>query len=320
MYDIQAASGRDKVQLIYRAQVYQNTGLDWKDVALVLSTSNPSIGNTKPILTAWNLVYGYPQSYIENLNKKVPMNMNNYGNFNQSAPQMDLQKITEGKKDDMTATDEEPQVPVFTVNDNFMRMEYVIKTKYSIQSDNKAHNVVINNMEIPVGLVYMSVPKLDKDAFLMGKVVDWEDLNLLPAKAKIYFDESYIGMTVVDPETTRDTMYLNLGRDKSIVIKRRAIKEKCREQVIGDYKIVSKTIEITVRNTKGINLQFQIEDQVPIASDNTIKVSLDKPDAAIYDEETGRLTWKLDIKSKDAKKLVFTYEVKYPKDKLIVGL
>jgi uncharacterized protein (TIGR02231 family) len=164
------------------------------------------------------------------------------------------------------------------------------------------------------------VPKLDRDAFLMGKVADWEELNLLPATAKIYFDESYIGVTVVDPVTTRDTLYLNLGRDKSIIVKRMAIKEKSREQVIGDYKIVTKTIEITVRNTKGIPLQFEIEDQVPVTADNTIKITMEENDATFYNEATGKLTWKLDIKPKDIKKIRFSYEIKYPKDKFLAGI
>lgn len=316
MYEIQANSGKEKVRLVYRAQVYQNTGLDWKDVSLVLSTSNPSVGNTRPVLTAWNLYYGYPNSYAERLNYDF---RNNNGMFNQYPGQL--------KADDLVAADtsrtgpgDEPPLPLFTVNDNLLMTEYEIKTRYSIKADNKAHHVIINTIDIPVSLAYLTVPKLDKDAFLMGKVANWEDLNLLPASAKIYFDESYIGLTVVEPSSTKDTMYLNLGRDKSIIVKRQALKDKSREQVLGEYKIINKTIEITVRNTKDINLSFEIEDQVPITSDNSIRITVGDYDKAMYNPVTGKLTWKLNIKPKDTKKVVFSYEVKYPKDKTIASL
>lgn len=319
MYDIQASSGKDKIQLIYRAQVYQNTGLDWKDISLILSTSNPALGNTKPVLTEWNLFFGYPNSYYENLNKNLApsVNFNSYNNIGNY--KLESKKLT--TSDDATDLEsEEGAIPVFTVSDNFLRTEYEIKTKYSIVSDNKAHHVIINNLEIPVKLAYMTVPKLDKDAFLMGKIVDWEDLNLIPASARIYFDESYIGTTTVEPTSTKDTLYINLGRDRSIMVKRLNIKEKCKETFIEDQKVVTKTIEITVRNTKGISLDFEIEDQIPISNDPNIKIKLIDSDDATYNEVTGKLTWKKTIRSKETKKVRFTYEVRYPKDKFVSGL
>ncbi|NQW42801.1 MAG: DUF4139 domain-containing protein [Bacteroidetes bacterium] len=316
-YDIQAVSGKDKIQLVYRAQVYQNTGLDWKDVALTLSTSNPTLSNTKPILSEWNLFFGYPNSYVNDMYKNAPVT--NYNNLGRAQMNKKSLKLEDAAKDD-AELNEIPTVPLFTVNDNFLRTEYEIKTKYSIASDNKAHNVIINNLEIPVSLAYLAVPKLDKDAFLMGKIVDWEDLNLIPAAAKIYFDESYIGTTTIDPVSTKDTLYINLGRDKSIIVKRQNIKEKCKEQTLGEYKTITKTIEITVRNTKGIELDFEIEDQIPITTDPNIKITLIDSDNATYNPVTGKLTWPKNIKPKDTKKVRFTFEVKYPKDKFISGL
>lgn len=316
-YDILAGSAKEKIQLVHRAQVYQSTGVDWKDVALTLSTSNPALGNTKPLLTAWNLYFGYPNTYPESVNKAKKSNTYNY---NQYAPRLESVKATtqddaEGIEDQQVQSE-----PVFVMGDNFLRTEYEIKTRYSIASDNKGHNVVVSNTEVPVTLTYMAVPKLDNDAFLMGKLANWEDLNLLPASARIYFDESYIGMTAIEPETTKDTLYINLGRDRSIVLKRLALKDKCKEQILSDFKVVTKTIEITVRNTKAIALDFEIEDQIPVSADPAIKITLLDKDGAMYNDLSGKLTWKLKVKSKDVRKVVFSYEVRYPKDKFVMGL
>lgn len=324
LYDIQSTSGSSKIQLIYRAQVYQNSGLNWKDIALVLSTSNPSVGNTKPVLSEWNLVFGYPNSYTNNIYKKL--NTPNALNYNTLPGKNQLEKSMSERKDnvsegaDSDGMDANEVEQLFTVNGNLLRTEYEIKTKYNIQSDNKSHHVIINNIEVPVNLAYLAVPKLDKDAFLMGKISNWEDLNLIPAMARIYFDESYIGTTSVYPESTKDTLYVNLGRDKSIVIKRQNVKDKCKETILGDLKVVTKTIEITIRNTKSIALDFEIDDQIPLSKDPNIKVTLLDYDKAIYNEVTGKLTWAMNIKPKDTKKLRFTFEVKYPKDKVVAGL
>lgn len=315
-YDVNASATGEKLQLIYRGQVYQNTGIDWSNISLTLSTSNPAQGNTKPLLSVWNLFYGYPQTYSYGLNKQN-MGVQNY-NY-KAAPTLESKSLsTDDVRAEIDAT--ASVEPAFTVSENMMNVEYDIKSKYSIASDNKAHNVIVDKVDVPVTYTFMAVPKLDNNAFLMGKVSNWEDLNLLPAMARIYFDDSYVGNTVVNPNTVRDTLYLDLGRDKSIMIKRQNLKDKCKEQIIGDDKIITKTVEISIRNTKSMSIDFELEDQIPIAGDNTIKIELLKSDGAIYNELTGKLTWKLNIKSKDTKKVVFSYQVKHPKNKFIGAL
>ncbi len=327
-YDINALSGKEKIDLTYRAQVYQNSGIDWKDINLKLSTSNPSFSNIKPTLNAWYLYFGSPynsQSKTYDRRGMPAPSISNNNTYNQYQYKLESKSLKLKDKEDLTesnnSNDDIGEVaPVFTMTDNFFHAEYDIKTKYSIRSDNKAHHVIINTLDIPVMLTYSSVPKLDKDAFLMGKIVNWEDLNLVPGNAKIYFDESYLGQTIIDPTTTKDTLYLNLGRDNSINIKRTILKEKCKTQTIGDHIIVTKVVEITIRNTKNINLDFEIEDQVPITNDENIKISYTAEQKPSYNTYTGKLLWQMNLKSKDTKKLQFTYEVKYPKDKYISGL
>ena len=63
-YDMQV-SGTDKpVKLISKAKFMQTTGLDWKRVALTLSTATPNNGKVAPVLNAWFL--DYKQAYQRN--------------------------------------------------------------------------------------------------------------------------------------------------------------------------------------------------------------------------------------------------------------
>jgi uncharacterized protein (TIGR02231 family) len=324
-YDIIANSESNEIKLISRAQVSQNTGIDWKDISLVLSTSNPRESNTKPQLNIWNLNYGYPNSYMQKTNKALYNNAyNNNLQYNQapSVQAEDLSEIRKEREDDKVGRFDfgVNAAPILSVSENLLRTEYVIKSKYSITSDLKMHNVVVNTIDVPVDMTYMAVPKLDKNAFLMAKIANWEDLNLLPANARIYYDESFIGMSIIDPSTVKDTLYLDMGRDKGINIKRQNLKDKCKEQVLGDDKIHIKTVEITIRNTKSVSLDFEIEDQIPISSDPSIKITLLNKDGALYNEATGKLVWKTKIKGKGTEKIVFSFEVRHPKSKIIPNL
>ena len=51
-----------------------------------------------------------------------------------------------------------------------------------------------------------------------------------------------------------------------------------------------------------------------------IEIKLEDGNGASINEETGVLTWKLDLKPGESKKVRFTYTVKYPKDKKVVNL
>ncbi len=48
IYDLKANDVKSPLQLTYKAHVYQNTGQDWNNVKLKLSTSNPNTNNIKP--------------------------------------------------------------------------------------------------------------------------------------------------------------------------------------------------------------------------------------------------------------------------------
>jgi len=41
---------------------------------------------------------------------------------------------------------------------------------------------------------------------------------------------------------------------------------------------------------------------------------------AQYNKQTGKLSWELELKPNETRKVVYKFEVKYPKDKQISGL
>jgi uncharacterized protein (TIGR02231 family) len=327
-YDLKASKENQNIDLKHRAAVYQNTGIDWKDVLLTLSTGDPNQGNTKPTLTPQYLVYNVPifmqtEAYRSNDNKinnlsKQPVTQNQANMaFTSGAIAKDN---VNGLDEDIAFKEKEGVMDYTQINQNMMRIEYEIKLKYNIESDNKAHSVVIQSKTIPAIYAYSVVPKLDPDAFLMARVTDWEDMNLIPGTARIYFDNSYIGESFINPRNTNDTLQLNLGRDKSIVVSRTKVKDKCKEKMMSDNHLLTQVYEITVRNTKTIPIRLIIEDQMPVTKEQDIKIEYLENSGARFNMETGKLVWDFNLKPKDSKKLTFSYEVKSPKDKSLSSL
>ena len=125
---------------------------------------------------------------------------------------------------------------------------------------------------------------------------------------------------MIDPNTTADTLNLSLGRDKRIAVKRSVVKELSSLKTSGKESRQIFTYEIIVKNNKLTDVNLLLKDQYPLSTIKEVEVKLEEDGAAMVNPETGVLTWKIDLKPGESKKVRFTYSVKYPKDKKIVNL
>lgn len=208
-----------------------------------------------------------------------------------------------------------------TVNDNQMDVTFNIDIPYDVPGNGKEQSVSLKEFPVNTIFKYYSVPKLDKDAFLLGEVADWESLNLLPGEANIIFEGTYIGKSFIDPNSTQDTMNLTLGKDKRIVIKREKLKDYSSVKFLGSNKKQVMTYEITVRNNKKEPVQMLLKDQYPLSTNKEIEVELLESADAANNTDLGVLTWKVQLAPGEQKKFRVSYSVKYPKDKTVnVGL
>lgn len=318
-YDLRAKGAGGTMQLTYKAQVYQNTGIDWNDVKLTLSTANPNQSNVKPMLNTWWLSFYNPYQYQVPSSKPSTMKMDDGAGATSAAEES---IITTSMDKEMAAP--EPiakSISDYTTSEeNLTNVEYEIKLPYTIPNDGKTHFVAIQTKDIAAEFTDFSAPKLDKDAFLVAKITNWDELNLVAGSANIYFDGTFVGETYINPNNLTDTLDITLGRDKNMVVTRIKQKDKTKEKIVGEDKLKTVTYEITVRNSKSTTSNFNLQDQIPVSQNKEIVILLIESGGATVDENSGILNWKLNIKPKETKKITFTYSVKYPKNKIVAGL
>jgi uncharacterized protein (TIGR02231 family) len=193
-----------------------------------------------------------------------------------------------------------------------------IETPYTILNDGKLATVEMKTAEVPALYEYYCVPKLETDVFLTAKITDWSDLNLLEGESSIFFEGTYIGKANINPKTAGDTLSISLGRDKNIVVKRTALKDYSKNQLLGSNKIDYKSFEISIRNNKKQPLKLIVEDQYPISTMKEVEVDKIDHDGAELDKETGKLKWTIQADAGKEKKLSLKYAVKYPKGNTLV--
>ncbi len=195
---------------------------------------------------------------------------------------------------------------------------FEIETPLTIQTDGTAKTTEIARFELPTSYALSSAPKVDKDAFIMAQVTDWESRHLLSGEATVYFDGTYVGKTIVDPTSETDTLSFSLGRDKQVVIKREKTFDNKKRRVIGLSQ--EKTIEwcTTVRNTHKEPVELILTDQVPVSTDSDIKVEVEELSSGSLNPKSGIITWRLNLSAGESRKLTLRYTVKYSKNRNLI--
>jgi uncharacterized protein (TIGR02231 family) len=194
---------------------------------------------------------------------------------------------------------------------------YEIKEPYTILNDGKTYMADIDGYEVKAQYEYYAAPKIEADAFLTAKIIDWQELNLLPGEANIFFEGTFLGKSLLDVANAGDTLNLSLGKDKGVVVKRTLLKDFSSKRFIGSNKTDTRQYEIVVRNNKQQSINIVVEDQFPVSTQKEIEVQDRKYDGARLDDDTQKITWQMAVDTKKENKVNFKYEVKYPKDKVL---
>lgn len=308
-YDLRAENITAPINMMYKAQVVQNTGIDWKKVKLTLSSGNPNQNNQAPLLSAWFLRYG--DDY----------NNRNYRSGDLKSNILQEVVVTQGysAKKDKINTAAYSTVSA-NIIENQLNVSFDIDIPYDILSNNKPHSVALKDIQLPATYKYYAVPRLEKEAFLLAEISDYSKYNLLPGEANIIFEGLYVGKTTINPNQTSDTLNLSMGRDKKISIKREKVVDKSGTRFLSSKKEQTFTFDITVRNNKKEVAGMLLKDQYPLSPDKDIEIELTESSGAKINSETGILTWDLKLQPNETKKVRISYKVKYPKDKIIDNL
>lgn len=232
--------------------------------------------------------------------------INSYGSYATISPK--------GARAGYTATEN------IAIEESFSPTTYSfdIETPYSIPDNGKTYSVDIKEVEVNADYIYLAVPKLDKDAFLTARIINWDQLSLLDGEANLFFEGTYLGKTLINTAAEDDTLTLSLGRDKSVSVSRTKVKDFSKRTFFGDKKVVSRAWELVVRNNKRQPINLVLEDQFPLSKQSEVEVNREEYNEAKLDEATGKLIWNIQLSPSAEKKVSFKYTVKYPKNYSIV--
>lgn len=395
-YDVRVKNVSSPLSLNYKAEVYQNTGVDWKNVKLRFSNANPNQSGQAPYLEKWELNYarltiartytgprmpgtvggivvenstGQPIPGVSVLVKGSTIGTvtDTEGRYSLSLPQnaqtlvfsfigmqmqekainnqstvnvvlmddeMMMQEIVVAGYDSETNkrlqgrvagvnsksnTREMEAAPlVTTFVENQTTVEIEVAEPYSIKSNGEKTLVDLKAYDIPANYRYSAIPKLDKDVFLIAEIIDWNQYSLLEGESNLYFEDGFVGRSVLNAAGLQDTLLISMGRDRSIVVQREKMEEFSKKKTIGSNITETRGYEITIRNNKSQPITIKIEDQIPVSVNSSITVAAIELSAGKLEPQTGKVTWEVTLAPGAQQKLSLQYEVKYPKSERVI--
>ncbi|WBM62382.1 mucoidy inhibitor MuiA family protein [Providencia sp. PROV188] len=308
-YDIRAKDIDKPVSITYKADVIQNTGMDWDKVKLTLSSANPTRNITPPFLTPWLLsVYDqYNQGYMSG----------------KMSATMDMEVAAPAPVAELSAVKKRSpgMANYVSTNTNGVNLSYNIDLPFSLASTPKAKSITIKQADVNAKYRYTSTPKMAEEVYLQAQIDDWDTLNLLNGPANIYFMNSYVGDFYVNSGQLTETLDIPFGVDDNIQISRvnnAGMRKK--PTFMGSSVEQKESFLIKVRNTRKNDIKLSVYDQLPTSRDADIKVLNPEFKGGKLDETENKIEWDLTLKPQETVELPLSYTLKYPKNKQINGL
>ena len=312
-YDVRLSPDAKTAELTFRAMVRQQTGEDWKNIDLTLSTARPATGGAPPELYPWRISFFRPQP-----SPPAPIMM--------AAPaavraRKSARMPTESfRSDDVLAEEAAADVVTAQISDEQSSVAFHIPRLLDIPADGAQHGTVVAIEQLPVSMEYLALPKLAPYVFLKSEIVNRAAYPLLPGKVNTFTGNTYTGSSQLKKVAAGEKFDLFFGTDDQVTVKREELKQR-KEAGMFSKNRVSYRYRIELGNFRKEPLTVTLRDQLPVAGDEEIKVTLDEP--SLKPEEIksdGAVTWKMPLQAGEKKELTFGIVVEYPKDREITGL
>lgn len=396
-YDLRSEGVGQPLQLSYKANMFQNTKEEWKNIPVTLSSANPNRSNIAPELRTYWLDYGRSAPRYDNeavaegemsgvvtsftdgdpiigatvkvvgtslgtvtdakgyysivlprgkdmlefkfvgyesqkrqvkgstLNVKLKEDQNSlqevvvvgYGVRNhKSMSKLDAEVETAGRT--MVAKSKKmPESDLIAVKEQKAQFgyEFEIKQPLTMTSDGKTTTTEIARYQLPATYQYLGIPRADKDAFLVADATEWQQYSLLEGEASVYFENSFVGKTILDPTVVNDTLHFSLGRDNGIRIQRTKVSDRSTRRLLSTTQEQNLTWRITVKNSRKEAVSLTLRDQIPVSENSNITVTTEELSGGQLDKTTGIVEWQLQLQPNEQREFIVAYRVKYPKSR-----
>jgi uncharacterized protein (TIGR02231 family) len=309
----------EKLKVSYLAEITQQTGEDWPEVTLVLSTTRQGLRQTLPELSPWYIGRPRPPRVraaraMSTAGAAAPMPSGPApeGSFGGEA---ENQWVPQAALPDAKVLAAEPGR-----SESGAGLVYTVARPLAVPGDGGPHKTLVASSEADASLDYLTVPVLAPEAYLRATVTNGP-LLLLPGQARIFHGAQFVGETYLDSVAPGEEFEVQLGVDDQIKVERKLRRRTTSKAVIGSTRTIDIAYEITVENHRDRKATVSVHDHIPVSTDGDIKVRpRETAPAPASTDDLGELTWTLILPAGESSAIRHRFTVEHPAQVAVSGL
>lgn len=319
VYDARLDTGKAELLLEQYGQVAQQTGEDWHNVSLTLSTARPELGTEMPHINPW-YIQSVQQVYAQNAS--IAFAGGAMRNMAAAPAAMKADARDELKEE----VDAEKRKVAEMVTTQAVTTDYSAEFKVPGHVDLKSVAVpakfFVGKTNMAAPLYVQATPRLGPQAYLFAKIVNGEKFPIIPGVAAKYRDGAFMGNAAMKLLRPGEQIGLSFGVDDRVKVEYQKTKQSADNPTlifVGDVT-VERAYRSKVKNLHETPVTITVYDQFPIAGDADIKTELLESATTkgfVKDDEDrqGVILWKTEFKPGEEKVFDMGFQVKYPKNK-----
>ncbi|HLO49163.1 MAG TPA: mucoidy inhibitor MuiA family protein, partial [Kamptonema sp.] len=322
LYDLRVNTTDNHINLSYLAEVNQNTGEDWTNVSLTLSTAKPGLGTLPPKLDPWYIDMFHPIP----VERPEFMRQRTARKTAASDEIFRLEDMALEDADDLgaiapAAAPIAAQTATATVSTEGGIVTFQIGGNNNIPTDGTPHKVTILNENYPSRPEYIAIPRLVSFAYLQAVVTNpLTGATLLPGKANIFRDNTFVGTTQLENVSPGQEFKLNLGIDEGLKIDRELVERQVDKKLIGNQRRTSYAYRLIITNLRQVQAILTLKEQLPVSRNEQIKVRLTLTNPKLQPGEMGLLEWTIELFPQGKQEIYYQFVVENPSDLKVFGL
>jgi uncharacterized protein (TIGR02231 family) len=313
LYKVSVPLDLKGADLVMFGNIKQNSGEEWKNVALTISNLVQQKGSAPPDLRSWYL--DIPRLDTANqsaLRMKAPVAA-------APAPQraLEAREMPSEPEPAPLALAEKTELP--------FSFEYRLAGGMTVESGDRETLAPLFSKPLEGEYLYFTVPKINPSTYLICKLK--ADKELLRGPVSAYFGGRFVGKTFITEKKAGEDFQVSIGLDREIRVTREKVRDKIKETVWGferENVVRDLTYRIMIENLKNRPAKIRVLDTIPVSRTDkiTVKDLKVRPDPAskAYQDREGVYAWDLELMPGSKQEITVEFTVIYPKDVPVIGL
>ncbi len=309
-YDIRFGETPDRLNLDYLANICQQTGEDWPDVPIKLSTAAPGKSPMLPQPDAW---------YVDLPRQLMTVPVTKQSGRSRSPILNDTYRMlgaVPGSELPPSPTELDHHGQGLSLATAVVRFKS-LKTA-TIPSGAQAHRVLLTQYNFPSQFTYVALPQQCDAAYLQAHLTNLADgLPLLPGTAHLFRNGGYIGQERFDYVAPGQPFQLSLGLDERFSVQRDLVN---RYTTQSPECQVSLAYRLSIYNPLAHAVQVTVVEQIPVSRSEQVQVCMTQSEPPVTPSSAGICHWELTLAAQKGEHVEYQYQIEHPCGETIIGL